>query len=696
MLNRWFHTPSLHVPRPGHSRRVGWLELFYDLIYVAALIQLGNALSSHVGWGGFLAFSAIFVPIWLGWTAFTFYSNRFVVDDFAHRSLVFVQMGGVAGVAVSVPSVLEHEPVAFGASIAIVRWAMVLMYARTWWQTPEAREMTGRYTLGFAGGAALWTLSVFLPTPWVYAVWTLAVVVDLYTPLGSTTRTISEKYPPDVLHMTERYGLLTLIVLGESFVKVLSTLAEQGGTADSALMAVVGVGITFSVWWIYFDDIAGSRIRPLRLAAYTWVYSHLPLTLGITGLGVAVKKFATLDPMEPAADKYRWLLCGTLAILLLSASVIDSITERRQAELSDKARVKARLAGFALVILAGAAGGRVPAGIFVTIITALFVLQVFFDLVIAPMVDPEAAHHEDPGMLRTVPTPTLGPKPAPRWDVGDAVRLGTPSDMRRDLYVTLMDWSWTQVFVTVWIVFFGINAVFAGLYLLDDQAVGGGTGSFVDAYWFSVQTIATIGYGALTPATNYANVVVAVEAFIGILGTAVVTGLVFAKASRPRASVLWSKAAVITVRNGQPTLMLRLGNARGNDVTDAEITVTALVEEVSSEGHSMRRLVDVELLRSRTPLFALSFTAMHVIDERSPLYCLLEDHESPKFMGLICILTGHDSTFATTVHSRTRYFRDQVRFSHRYVDVISTLPDGRLQVDYAKFDDTEPDDSPTA
>ncbi|MCA9627761.1 MAG: low temperature requirement protein A [Myxococcales bacterium] len=354
MQNRWFHPPALHSPGPGRERRVGWLELFYDLIYVALIIQLGNMLSEHVGLAGTVAFAGLFVPIWFTWTGFTFYSNHFVTDDFVHRALVFVQMFAIGGVAVSVPGLFRKEFFAFSAFYALARLIMVALYFRAWRHVSVARALARRYVIGFSVGALLWFSAAFLPWPWVLPVWGAAMLIDLNSVLSQTARTLTAQHPPDTQHATERYGLLTIIVLGESFVKVLSAVSADGLHRTTFLMCGCVLFICCSLWWIYFDDVAGSRIKPGRLTPFFWIYSHLPLTMAITSVGVAAKKAVFFDPGSVAPTKYRWFLCGTLAFALFWVAVIDSITERRQAELSDRTRVQDPLRFGVLRLAAGA------------------------------------------------------------------------------------------------------------------------------------------------------------------------------------------------------------------------------------------------------------------------------------------------------------------------------------------------------
>ena len=317
--------------------------------------------------------------------------------------------------------------------------------------------------------------------------------------------------------------------------------------------------------------------------------------------------------------------------------------------------------------------------------------QVLFDISMAPLMDPHAAHHEDPALRAVEPKPTEEKKR--RWDIGDAVRKGAPSELRRDLYFHFIEGSWTRIFVSLFFVFFFSNVVFAALYLLDSSAISGvREGNFVDAFAFSVQTMTTIGYGTMSPASDYAHLLVTLEAVVGVVTFALATGLVFAKASQAKSSVLFSENIVFTMYDGKPTMMLRVGNARGNEVVEATMRVSALLDEVTPEGHKMRKLYDLALVRDNSPLFTLSWTVMHVLDESSPLHgCDADTIEKLGLFGIVCTLTGHDATYGQTTHARKIYLTEDFRFGHRFVDVISDLEDGRLMLDFEKFHDTEPD-----
>jgi inward rectifier potassium channel len=279
--------------------------------------------------------------------------------------------------------------------------------------------------------------------------------------------------------------------------------------------------------------------------------------------------------------------------------------------------------------------------------------------------------------------------PPVRHALTSAIRRGTPSELRRDLYFHLMDGSWWLLFGTLLGAFIVFNGIFAALYLLEPNAITGGVdGSIRDAFAFSVQTMSTIGYGTLSPGTPYADLLVTAEAIVGLFGTAVATGLMFAKASRPRTSTLFSEPVLISTYHGKPTLMFRVGNARGNEIVEASISVSALMEDISPEGHQLWRMRDVKLERAASPLFVLTWQVLHVIDETSPFYGVTEETIQSKLRLMTVSLMGHDATYGQTVHGRAIYYPESFRFNHRFEDILTTLEDGRLMVDYDKFHKT--------
>jgi inward rectifier potassium channel len=283
-----------------------------------------------------------------------------------------------------------------------------------------------------------------------------------------------------------------------------------------------------------------------------------------------------------------------------------------------------------------------------------------------------------------------------RRQVSETHRKGIKASFFHDAYFHLMKGSWTRFFAIIIFLFFLSNGVFAFLYSLDLNGISGlQFGNFWDAFFFSVQTSSTIGYGEMSPNSTYVHVLVTGQAVLTVLGTAFATGLMFAKASRPRASVLFSEVMVISEFEGQKNLMFRLGNARDNEIVEANINVAALVETVTKEGTRFRKLHDLVLERSRTPLFALTWQVFHRLTAQSPIFGLSEEELEQRVHAIVVTMTGHDSTYGQVVHARHTYYPEDIRHGHVLVDVISTEDDDRLVVDYTKFHMTRPSGSST-
>ncbi len=269
------------------------------------------------------------------------------------------------------------------------------------------------------------------------------------------------------------------------------------------------------------------------------------------------------------------------------------------------------------------------------------------------------------------------------------VKIGLNTRTFDDIYHLLMEASWKRLIVFIAAMYLGTNAFFAGLYVLAGDSINGAEkGSFSDAFFFSVQTLSTVGYGVMAPKGFIGSTLVTFEAFIGLLGMAMASGLMFSKFARPTARVIFSSKMIVTTRDGKPCLVLRMANGRANnEIVEATLRISVLKPEVTAEGERMRRFHDLALVRSQTPLFTLTWLVIHVIDEQSPLFGETDASLHAMNARFIVTLTGIDSTFAQTVHARTSYFAGDVVWGGRFVDVTSQLPDGRLQVDYTKFND---------
>jgi inward rectifier potassium channel len=285
------------------------------------------------------------------------------------------------------------------------------------------------------------------------------------------------------------------------------------------------------------------------------------------------------------------------------------------------------------------------------------------------------------------------PSSAGRSFGGSGMRVrGINQERQRfgDLYHGLLNLPWPGFIAVIVGGYVVANLLFALVYTLLPDAIHGSTG-FVDNFFFSVQTWATIGYGGMTPKTMAANIVVVAESMIGIFGVALLTGLLFAKFSRPTSQILFADAAVVASYGGRPTLMIRVANERHSTIADSTAHVTLLRPSVSPEGIRMRRLLDMKLVRETQPVFRLSWTLMHVIDDASPLADLRSDDEfRASGARVVVTMMGWDASVAQTVHASFSYGPEHLRFGQRYVDATIDDGDNGLILDYAKFHLTEP------
>lgn len=263
-----------------------------------------------------------------------------------------------------------------------------------------------------------------------------------------------------------------------------------------------------------------------------------------------------------------------------------------------------------------------------------------------------------------------------------------------DLYHRALTVGWWHFLGVGASVYIAANIVFALLYLIQPGAiVNARAGSFADAFFFSVQTMATIGYGVMAPATLYANLLMTLETAVGLMFVALATGLAFARFSRPTAQVLFSAVAVIGPHNGRPALSVRVANVRQNQILAAEVSMTLLRDEVSAEGERRRRFYDLRLVRDRSPVFALTFTVTHEIDRDSPLYGMDRAALEATNAELVVATSGIDETLVQPVHARTSYLPHEIRWEHRFVDILGWTEDGRRAIDYRNFHDTMPLDA---
>jgi inward rectifier potassium channel len=259
----------------------------------------------------------------------------------------------------------------------------------------------------------------------------------------------------------------------------------------------------------------------------------------------------------------------------------------------------------------------------------------------------------------------------------------------RDPYHLMLTIPWLGFLAIVVMFDIFLNAAFAMLYLLDANAIGGVKDiRFLEAFFFSVQTLASIGYGVMHPDTLYANLIVTLESIASLMLFAVITGIAFTRFAKSSSRVMFSRVATIHDYNGVPTLIFRAANERRNNILEAKLSVYLMIDEVTTEGQLMRRLHEVKLVRDHSPVFLLSWTVMHTIDESSPLHGMTAETMERLHAQVLVSLTGVDETVESTIHARHIYASKYLMCDRRFVDVIHMGNDGHRYLDYTYFHET--------
>jgi len=269
--------------------------------------------------------------------------------------------------------------------------------------------------------------------------------------------------------------------------------------------------------------------------------------------------------------------------------------------------------------------------------------------------------------------------------VAEGQRLGFWADISH----RCMTASWPSFIAGAALVFVAFNAIFAVFYWIADQPISNVPGgAYIDYLYFSIETLSTAGYGDMHPQTHYGHFVAAVELFTGIFSMSLMTGLIFARFSRPNARLLFANHPVISSHEGKPTLMIRFVNERHNIIGNAAAKLWLIRNEVSVEGGAFRRFYELPLVRNEHPALALSWTLYHAIDESSPLFGINADDAAASDVSLVVVVSGYDVVAAQIIHARKSYDHSDIRFGHRYADILGTAEDGRLRIDYGRFHET--------
>ena len=273
----------------------------------------------------------------------------------------------------------------------------------------------------------------------------------------------------------------------------------------------------------------------------------------------------------------------------------------------------------------------------------------------------------------------------------DAIKLGMHRFSLRDPYYLVLTISWPVFFALTVTFYLSTNLFFALAYYAVPGCINNARpGVFLDHFFFSIETLATVGYGVMSPANIYGHIVASTEIIFGLMSMAVITGLVFTRFSRPRPRLLFSRVAVVAPYEVHPALMLRVVNERHGAVAEATARLTLLRRIHMPDGKILRRFIDLRLERPSTPILSLSWSLIHLIDETSPLWGTTAEDLEKEGGLLVASISGYDESISANVVARQTYSAGKVLFDREFIDVIDQLPTGEVVLDMARFHDTVP------
>jgi low temperature requirement protein LtrA len=331
-------SPRLWPAHPQKDRRVTWMELFFDLIFVAAVAQVGAALTKDYSWQGLLRYAFLFVLIWSAWSGHTLYATRFDTDDLIQRVLTLVQCFIAAVMAANSQDTLDSRSSAgFSAAYAGLRVVLVVQYLRVRSVT-QTRLLTSRYALGFGIAATLWIVSAIVPVPARFWIWGVAFAIDFATPFWVFKD--GARFPPDAAHFPERFGLFTIILLGEFVAAVMRGIeSQETWTLSAASTAFASMAFAFVVWWWYFEGTRSSGERHVRnhrdaILFHIWMYVHLPLFLAIGVAGVGFENLISRQGRAMLESSGAAILCSAVALLMFAVTTLGATSEQARAKRS--------------------------------------------------------------------------------------------------------------------------------------------------------------------------------------------------------------------------------------------------------------------------------------------------------------------------------------------------------------------------
>jgi len=379
-----FHFLRIHTV-PTEEEGSTWLQLFFDLVYVAILVELGNRLAGNLDLLGVVEFALLFIPIWWSWLEFVNYGRQYPVDDIGQRILTVVYMTVMLLLAFEIHALTESGATIFILTYGLSKFILALMYGRAWFLYPAYRHLTSYRAVVFVAVGFVWILIAFVAPSNIW-LWALPIALEILLPLfiqmvQRTTARLELPSPAIKHHFAiNRFGELTIIVLGEFFIKLVTSSAGRELTAINYLMGAGLLAISVSLWWLYFDHLEHASLAKAGSRLGVWVYSHYPFMVAITAYGVVGNKIFAVTPRQPLDDTKRLLFTIALATAVLAYGAIEWATKEKDEPLSRSPQPWVRLVGAAALLVLGFFGGSLNSGLLVGLVAAILLVQVGLDV----------------------------------------------------------------------------------------------------------------------------------------------------------------------------------------------------------------------------------------------------------------------------------------------------------------------------
>lgn len=360
-------------------------EHFYDLCFVVVLAELVDYLTENTLGGAIVVFVVLFIPVWFIWTATTYFTNRFGTDDWLERVLIGAQLLAVAALALSVHGGLDVSAPMFSISYAVASLMVAALYLKARWQFPEYKSFSTIYLIGHTVAAVVWGVSAIIPNPTRFAFWAAGLLVALSLPLISSG--MKKRAMLRMASIPERFRIFSVIVLSEAIKNVVDGLSEHGLTPIGGIAAALSFVLACAIWWVYFDNVDGRHLREDTWAWRIWANAHLPILAAFAAASGGVERLAIADQSVPLPSATLWLLCGSVAVCLISIAGIHLVTDERSVGL--RLAIVRASSGFAAIAI-GIVGSRLKPVWIIALLAAACAAQVVIDLVSSERTDGDA------------------------------------------------------------------------------------------------------------------------------------------------------------------------------------------------------------------------------------------------------------------------------------------------------------------